>query len=192
MRKALLVAASLSFFAVSAFAQQPTRSNAVSVFVSDIGGGRSSNGTSFYADFGVALDHMFSHHVSAEVSVTSERSNSSFTTFSPSGVPTTIFHSDRLYPVDATVSYHFLTDSRWKPYIGGGVRYVSGTVSGSGPLGGYRFTRRSTDPEVSGGITFQFNPRLGLRFDAKQVVNNDHSIITDANFKASVGLSLRF
>lgn len=69
---------------------------------------------------------------------------------------------------------------------------MSDTVRGDGPLGGYRFRTGTTDPEVTGGITFQFNPRLGLRFDAKQVIGSSRSIIADPKFKASVGLSLRF
>jgi Outer membrane protein W len=181
------------FVAVPTFAQQPSRSNTVSAFLTDSQlSVSSSSGTRFGTDFGAALDHMFNDRFSAELSVTSQRAIRNVTTFSPAGVPTTISHSGRLYPIDANVSYHFFTEGRWKPYIGAGVRYVSDTVRGSGSLGGYRFTNRTTDGEVSGGITYQFNPRLGLRFDAKQIIGSSRSIIDDPNFKASVGLSLRF
>jgi outer membrane protein W len=193
MRKSMIVAISLLFVVVSAFAQQPGRSNAVSVFVTDTElGGSSTSGTRFGADFGAALEHMFNDRVSAEVSVTSQRSHSNVTTFSPAGTPTFSTRSDRLYPIDANVSYHFFTDSRWKPYLGAGLRYVSDTVRGDGMLSASRFTTRTTDPEVSGGITFQFRPALGLRFDAKQIVGSSRSTIADPKFKASVGLSLRF
>lgn len=191
MRKSMIVAISLLFVVVSAFAQQPGRSNAVSVFVTDAElGGSSASGTWFGADFGAALEHMFNDRVSAEVSVTSQRSHRSINFIG--GLPVTSTYSDRLYPIDANVSYHFFTDSRWKPYLGAGLRYVSDTVRGNGALGSFRLTTRAVDPEVSGGITFQFNPRLGLRFDAKQVIGSSRSNIADPNFKASVGLSLRF
>jgi outer membrane protein W len=193
VRKSIIVAVSLLFVVASAFAQQPVRSNAVSVFVTDTELGSSSDrGVSFGADFGAAIEHMFSDRVSGELSVTSQRVNRNVSTFSIGGLPATTTNSERLYPIDANASYHFFTDSRWKPYLGGGLRYVSDTVHGSGPLGSDRFTTRSTNPEVSGGITYQFNPLLGLRFDAKQVIGSSHSIIADPKFKASVGLSLRF
>jgi outer membrane protein W len=193
MRKSIIVAFSLLFVVVSAFAQQPSRSNSISVFVTDSElDWSSSGGTRFGADFGAALDHMFNDRFSAELSVTSQHNIRYVTTFSPAGLPTTITHSARLYPIDANVSYHFFTDSRWKPYLGAGLRYVSDTVRGDGPLGGYRLATRTTDPEVSGGITFQFNQRLGLRFDAKQIIGSSRSTVADPQFKASVGLSLRF
>jgi len=99
---------------------------------------------------------------------------------------------DRLYPIDANVSYHFLNGSRWKPYLGAGVRYVSDSLHFSGPYRSNRFTENSVDPEISGGITFQFNPALGLRFDAKQIIGYSRGYGTNPNFKGSVGLSLRF
>ena len=193
MRKSALVSVSLLFVVVSAFAQQPGRSNTVSVFLTDSELSTSStSGTKFGTDFGAALGHMFNDRFSAELSVTVQRAHSSITILDPTGLPSTTIHSNRLYPIDANVSYHFFTDSRWKPYLGAGLRYVSDTVRGDGPLGGYRLATRTTDPEVSGGITFQFNQRLGLRFDAKQVIGSRRSIIGDPKFKASVGLSLRF
>lgn len=193
MRKSIMVGFSLLFVVAPAFAQQPSRPNAVSVFVTDseIDGSRSS-GVSFGTDFGAAIERMFSERVSGELSVTSQHVTRNVTTFSTAGLPAITTNSERLYPIDATVSYHFFTDSRWKPYLGGGLRYVSDTVRGSGPLGSDRFTTRSTNPEVSGGITLQFSPRLGLRFDAKQLIGSSHSIIADPKFKTSVGLSLRF
>ena len=193
MRRSIVVAVSLLFVVASAFAQQSSHSNTVSVFVSDLSIVHSSSlGTDVDASYGVAFNHMFSNHLSGELSVTSQRIRQSVTTFSGGGQPIFTSYSDTLYPIDANVSYHFLTDSRWKPYIGAGLRYLNSTVYGSSPFGNYRNDLHSIDPEVSGGVTFQFRPNLGLRFDAKQIVGNSNSALGDTAFSGSVGLSFRF
>src|SRR3954451_24831583 len=158
MRKSIIVAVSLLFIVASAFAQQPTHSNTVSVFVSDLAVSRTSSGTDLDVAYGVAFDHMFSKRVSAELSVTRQRTRESFTIFTAAGQPVFGSFTNTLYPVDAIVSYHFFTDSRWKPYIGGGARYVSGTTRNDSLFNSYRFSTRSIDPEISGGVTFQFRP----------------------------------
>jgi outer membrane protein W len=193
MRKPLVIAASLLFVITSAFAQQPTPSNTVSVFVSDLSVTHTSaSGTSFGAGVGAAFAHRFSDHISAELTVTTQGFRESFTTVSPSGQQVFTSYSKRLLPIDANVSYHFFTNSRWKPYLGGGLRYMTNTVSNIAPPNSYRFTSRAVDPEVSGGVTYQFRPNLGLRFDAKQTIGGGNSILGDAAFSASAGLSFRF
>jgi outer membrane protein W len=192
MRKSIIAMVSLLFVVAPLYAQQPNRSNAVTLFMSDAYGGWDSSGTKLGADFGLAISHMFNDRFSGELAVTSQRAARVVTTFPLEGFPTTTTRSGRIYPIDATASYHFFTDSRWKPYLGAGARYVSDSVRVIGPLGDNRFTRRSTDPEITGGITFQFNPRLGLRFDAKQILGNSSDIGADTKLQASAGLSLRF
>ncbi|MEA2165703.1 MAG: hypothetical protein QOK37_3830 [Thermoanaerobaculia bacterium] len=192
MRKLIIVTISLLFVAVSTFAQQPG-SNAISIFVTDAQLTRSQGETRFGTDFGAALEHQFSRRFSGELSVTNQHSNQFFTTSGPTGSPTTVEYSERSYPIDATVAYHFFTESRWRPYLGGGLRYVSDTIRRANTTGGsYRFTTRSVEPEIAGGIVLQLTPRLGLRFDAKQVINRGTRPIADPEFKGAVGLSLRF
>ncbi|HEX9460107.1 MAG TPA: OmpW family outer membrane protein [Thermoanaerobaculia bacterium] len=193
MRKSLVIAASLLFVITSAFAQQTTPSNTVSVFVSDLSVTHSSSsGTSFDAGYGAAFAHRFSDHISAELTVTTQRIRQSSTTVSPSGQAVFTSYTRTLLPFDANVSYHFFTNSRWKPYLGGGLRYVRDTVRDVAPYTNYRFTSRSVDPEVSGGVTYQFRPNLGLRFDAKQTIGSSNSVLGDAAFSVSAGLSFRF
>ena len=193
MQRSMIVAVSLLLAAASAFAQQPSRSNSVSVFVSDLSFIYSStNGTRFDAGYGASLEHLFNNRLSGELSVRSERTRAFVTTLDASGLPTTSTFSKRLYPIDANVSYHFLTDSRWKPYFGGGLRYVSDTIHSGGSFGVHEFTSRRVDPEVSGGVTFLFKPTLGLRFDAKQIIGSSRSYGTDPDFNASLGLTFRF
>jgi outer membrane protein W len=193
MRKSMVVAVSLLFVVASAFAQQRSPSNTVSVFVSDLAISHTdASGTDLDASYGVAFDHMFNQHLSAELSVTSQSIQRVVTTFSDPGPATYRSYTDTLYPIDASVSYHFITEGRWKPYVGGGLRYLDNTISFNGPLGRYRLGSRTIDPEVSGGVTFQFRPNLGLRFDAKQIIGSSHSDIGDNALSGSVGLSFRF
>lgn len=193
MRKSIIAMVSLLFVVAPLYAQQPNRPNAVTLFVTDAGFGWSgSSGVKYGADFGLALSHMFNDRFSGELAVTSQRHGGSVTTFPLEGFPTTVIYSGRLYPIDASVSYHFFTDSRWKPYVGAGARYVSDSVRVNGPTGNFRVSRHSTDAEITGGITFQLNPRVGLRFDAKQIIGSPSDITADAKLQASAGLSLRF
>src|SRR3954447_19841330 len=168
MRKSIVIAASLLFIAGSAFAQQQaTRANTVSVFLSDaMATYSSSSGSRLDVSYGGAFDHMFNRHISAELSVTSQPARRYFSTVVTSGEPTVSSSTVHFHPIDANVSYHFLTDSRWKPYLGGGLRYLNNSVIVTGLFGEkHRFTSRTVDPEVSGGVVFQFRPTLGLRFD---------------------------
>jgi outer membrane autotransporter protein len=193
MRKSIVITLSLLFVVASAFAQQSSHSNTVSVFVSDLSISHTDqSGTDLDASYGLAFNHMFNAHLSGELSVTSQQIRRNVTTFSVPGPAVYRSYRDTLYPVDANISYHFITGSRWKPYVGAGLRYLNNTVSGSGPLGNYRIASRTIDPEVSGGITFQFRPNLGLRFDAKQIVGNSNSVLGDNALSGSVGLSFRF
>jgi outer membrane protein W len=195
MRKSIVIAASLLFVVASAFAQQhATPANTVSLFVSDLSLTHSaSSGSRMDVSYGGAFDHMFNRHISAELSVTSQPARRYFTTLSlnrQSAISSSVVH---FHPIDANVSYHFLTDSRWKPYIGGGLRYLNNSVLVTGLFGdSHRFTTRTVDPEISGGVVFQFRPTLGLRFDAKQIVGSSGSVLGERAFTGSVGLSFRF
>jgi len=193
MRKSIVVAVSLLFVVASAFAQQnAVPANSVSVFLADPTVFHTSDGTTFDAAYGAALDHMFSRHISGELSVTRQAIRRYVTTFSINEPPTFSSYRDALYPVDATLAYHFLTDSRWKPYVGAGLRYLHESVLTSGPLGSRHISYRSVDPEISGGVTFQLRPNLGLRLDGRQIAGGGGSFTGDGTFTGSVGLSFRF
>jgi outer membrane protein W len=194
MRKLIVVTVSLLFVAASAFAQDTARTNAVSVFVSDaMVTYSSSSGSRLDVSYGGAFDHMFNRHISAELSVTSQPARRYSSTFVTTGQPVLSSSLVHFHPIDANVSYHFLTDSRWKPYVGGGLRYLNNSVIVTGLFGEtHRFTTRTVDPEISGGVIFQFRPTLGLRFDAKQIVGNSGSVLGETAFTGSVGLSFRF
>ena len=193
MRRTIVIAVSLVLAVASVFAQDAGRANTVSIFVSDVSVSHtSSSGTNMDAAVGAAFAHMFNRHLGAELSVTSEPSDR-YVAYFVGGQPVNEFsYTVKRLPIDAIVSYHFLTDSRWKPYLGAGARYLSISERDTTPLGRYRFTTRSVDPEISGGVIFQFRPALGLRFDAKQILGSRDYVRGDTAFSGSIGLSFRF
>lgn len=193
MRKSIVIAVSLLFVVASAFAQQNAiPANTVSVFISEPTVFHTSSGTNFDAAYGAAFDHMFNNHISGELSVTRQSIRRYVTTYGAAGQPSFSSYMDALYPIDASLSYHFLTDSRWKPYVGAGVRYLQDSLVSSGPLGRHRVSYRSFDPEISGGVMFQLRPNLGLRLDGKEISGGGGSFFGHGTFAGSVGLSFRF
>src|SRR3954453_16432940 len=185
MRKSILIAALLLFAVAPVFAQQADHSNAVSIFVSDLSLIHSSErGTKLDASYGAAFSHMFNKHLAAELSVTSQPIQRTIIVASASA-PVYFTSREHLYPIDANLSYHFLNDSRWKPYVGGGVRYLENTVRFDLPTGVRRFSHRTVDPEITGGVKGQFRPNLGLRFDAKKSIGSSSSILGDSAFTGS-------
>jgi hypothetical protein len=193
LHKSAVVAALLLLVSVSAF---PQPSNTVSVFVTDLALSSSTiGGAKIDAAYGASFDHMFTERLSGELSVSSQRSRRHLRTFTASTEPTNVLYSYRIYPIDANISYHFLSGSRWNAYLGAGPRQVNDTFHGYEGVSRtafYRHAVHTIDPEISGGITVQFNRTLGLRFDAKQVLGSNRSDVADPELKASVGLSFRF
>jgi outer membrane protein W len=179
------LALSLFLIASSALAQQRNTVSAFAVTGGNAGGARVD------AAYGASFDRMLSDRFSAELSVSSERSRRVFDLAGTTSEPLIATVTKRLHPIDLNVSYHLLTNSRWNTYIGAGLRYVDDTFRVAGRRIIYS-AGRTIDPEVSGGIVLQFNPTLGLRLDAKQVVGSHRSNVADPDFKASAGLSFRF
>lgn len=196
MHKSMVVAVSLLIVAAPAFAQQPRRSSTVSVFVTDVSLTQANvGGAKVDAAYGASFDYMFTERFSGELSVSSQQSSRHLRTFTASTEPINVLYAYRIYPIDANISYHFLSGSRWNPYLGAGLRQVNDTFHGYEGVSRtafYRHAVRTIDPEISGGITLQFNRTLGLRFDAKQVLGSNRSDVADPDLKASAGLSFRF
>jgi len=186
MPRSTLVLSCFFLIASSTFAQQ--RSNAVSVFA--VTGGN-AGGAKVDAAFAASFERSFGDRFSAELSVSSQRSRRVFDLVGTTSEPLIATVTKRLHPIDLNVSYHVLTRGRWKPYVGGGLRYVDDAFRVAGRRILYS-AGRTIDPEVSGGIALQFNPTFALRFDAKQVLGSHRANVADPEFKASAGLSLSF
>ena len=172
MRK--LAVAIVFLVSTAAFAQE--KPNGIYVFVANPGFAYSEpGGTSWNAAFGVALQRMFTPHLSGEVTVARDQHTSRVNAFDSNG---NLLESQRFTnvftPVDLTARYHFFTDGPWKPYAGLGVRYVQSRAF----------------PDVTGGVVWQFRPSLGLRFDAKVLVGHQPRFSDSIN--AGAGLAWRF
>lgn len=186
--KRLAAILATALVASAAFAQQKNTLSAFysnpSLFLHSGYGGRPEGG------IGLAIDHAFSPVFSVELAVADERYTLLRSSAVVNGIPTFQTRNVRVFPFDATANYHFFTDSRWKPYAGLGLRYVSTQEIGRGQFNpAYRMY--SLDPEVVGGVLFQFRPHLGLVLDAKQLIGN-RDLHSDPAFKMSAGFHWRF
>jgi outer membrane protein W len=181
----IAVALSCFLIASSTFAQQR---NTVSVFA--VRGGN-AGGAKVDATFAASFERRLGDRFSAELTASSERARRIVEVFSTTSQPAYATFTTHLYPLDLNVSYQLLANSRWRPYIGGGMRYVHDTFHVAGRRVNY-VASQTIDPEVSGGITLQFNPTLGLRIDAKQVLGSHRTKVADPEFKASFGLGFSF
>jgi outer membrane protein W len=182
MRTARFLVIILLLIAPAAFAQQR---NDFSVFISNLGMSSSQQHSHWYADYGVALDTSFTPRLSAQLSVTSEQHHTYPYVVDSSGyinqVAPVAFHT---YPIDLTGRYHLFTNSRWKPFLGAGLRYVAA------PRVDSQFGLQSRlTPEAVGGVMFQMQ-RIGIVFEGKQLLGDREYY--DSMFKASVGLNWRF
>ena len=182
MRKSGLLSIALLFVAPAVFAQ---RQNSVSVFLNQFGVQESNLHSHWYSSYGAAFESVFTPHFSAAVSIASEQHSSYSYVVDETGfinqVPPVRF---RTYPIDLTARYRWVNETRFKPYIGLGARYVAAPHVDS--MFGY--TNRTT-PELVGGVVYQLR-HLGIVADGR-VLLGDHEYY-DSEFKTTIGLSWRF
>ena len=182
MRRVPLLVIALLFVAPAVFAQ---RENNFSVYFLQAGLATPGGNRHWYSNYAAGFESSLTPHFSAQVSVGSEQHSSYGYVVDETGfinqVPPVTF---RTYPIDLTGRFRFVNDTRWKPYIGAGARYVAAPKVDS--MFGY--TNRWT-PELTGGVVFQLR-HLGIVADGK-VLLGDHEYY-DSAFKTSFGLSWRF
>jgi len=88
-------------------------------------------------------------------------------------------------PIDLTARYHWLNDTRWKPFLGVGAHYVAA------PNADARFRYHShVDGEINGGTLFMFTPAFGAMLDGRVIVGTREPY--DQPFRVSFGASWRF
>ena len=183
MRKAAVILFSM-LIASAAVAQQ--KKNDFSVFVTDAGFGFSDHGPEGAGSVGLAFDRMWTPQISTELSVAYERHRTYSYIVNPTGtftdVPSLRFST---YPIDLAARYHFLNDTRWKPYVGLGLRYVRQPHVGSQ----YNY-QDHIGPEIVGGTVFQINKSFGLFLDGKAYLGDRE--FYDSQLKGSFGLLWRF
>lgn len=130
--------------------------------------------------FGIAVDHHFNAHFSTELSIAKERHIAGpALVYTPQGSVIEGPHRVSTTPIDLVAAYHFISETRWRPYIGVGQRFVDSE------------REALFEPEITGGVTYMVRPHFGLRADAKQLVGFRYRS-WDPAFKAGLGVSWRF
>ena len=97
----------------------------------------------------------------------------------------------RTHPIDFSGRYHFLNDTRWKPYFGAGARYLSAPhlTAEQRAAVGHAYSDH-VSPEVVGGVELIVVPSFGITVEGKQLVG--HREPYDSLFKVSAALNWRF
>lgn len=175
----------VAVLAVPLFAQQPQHDFQIFAYATNTGITYSENyGTAIDSNFGVAVSKFVAPHVSMELAVSSQ----GWWEYSPDpvhfGAPF-VRVKQTAYPVSLDGQYHFFNDSRWKPYLGAGVRYVE-------PNATFRDLSARISPEINGGVSFMMTPNLSLRFDGRVAVRSTHTPGYDPLSRGSIGLGWHF
>ena len=140
------------------------------------------------AGFGIAYDRMLTQRLSVGAAIAYERHFSYGYVVDISGFINVVPRSRlRTVPIDVTARYHWLNDTRWKPYIGAGAHFVAAPKVHLDPGFGYQ---NHIDGEVDGGVAFMFTPALGVMLDSR-VIGGERETY-DPIFRISAGLSWRF
>jgi hypothetical protein len=180
MRKQRLVAVVILWLAPAAFAQQR---HAISLFATN------SATTRAFGDYGAAISETWTPRFSTQVAMSVEDPEVCLGgSFLTRPCTRTVL---RTYPVDVVGRYHFLNETRWKPFWGLGVRYVRAprlTAELIAEVG--REYPDHVDPQVVGGLEFLLRPALAITLEGKQLLADSESY--DPMFKVSIGMTFRF
>ncbi|MFZ2490697.1 MAG: hypothetical protein WA208_04350 [Thermoanaerobaculia bacterium] len=99
----------------------------------------------------------------------------------------------RTYPIDLTGRFHFVNDTRFKPFVGAGVRYVAAPDLTSEELTiiGQRYSDH-LDPQVVGGLEFRISDSFTVGLEMKALFRNDEVLEYDSFLKITGGVGWRF
>jgi outer membrane protein W len=97
----------------------------------------------------------------------------------------------RTRPIDLSARHHFLNETRWKPYVGLGLRYLPAPhlTAEQRAAVGHPYSDH-VSPEVVGGVELIVVPSFGITVDGKQLLSNREPY--DSFFKLSAALNWRF
>ena len=97
----------------------------------------------------------------------------------------------RTHPVDLLGRFHFLNDTRWKPHMGLGVRYVAAPHLTPDELLviGHTYSDH-LDVELVGGLEFLITPSFGISAEMKSLMRNRESY--NPFWKVAGGVNWRF
>ena len=174
------------FLVASAAWAQPV--NEVSLFLSNVSSlsYSSSDELRWYTGVGVGYSRMIRPNVSAQLAVAMEEHRTYPYFVGPTGDILPVQpHDIRTYPVHLAARYHWVNDTRWKPYLGLGLRYVAAPDVDSR----FRFEDK-LNAEAVGGVQFLVKPEFGIELEARQLAGDREHY--DQLFKLSVGVNWRF
>jgi outer membrane protein W len=185
MRKIALLVMLFSPFIVPAASAQ--KKNEVSVFLSDISTYSNTFGkTHWFGGVGVAYNAMITPRISGQLAVAIEQHKSySYIVDGFGGFQQVTPQNLRTYPIDLSARYHFINETRWKPYLGLGARYVGKPHADPG----FRYSNH-LNAQAVGGVEFLVKPQLGITLDGKQLLGDRDQY--DPFLKVSLGVSWRF
>ena len=194
MRKAMIAVVAL-LCASGALAQQTQ----ITVFTSNLGYAESAGNSQWSGGIGLALSRSWSSRWATELAVATEEHRGTYTQYVPAYlVPVTERRSFRVFPVDLVTQYRFTNDTRWTPYITGGVRYVAGpqrndkiVLGSAGSNGGFAFGGDRTSAQIGIGTSLRITPHAGLRFDVNRLLRSD-DVNYDPLTRVSIGVSWKF
>lgn len=180
MKRLILILAVVAL-ATPLAAQEKTE---VFAFFDDPSFGHSSNrGTSANSGYGVSLRYFATPRFAAELSVA--RHDKRFVAYDLTNPSAPVLIADetvRVAPIDLIGSYHFTTDSRWRPYVGAGLHYLSVSGSRNAP---------SLTAQIVGGVAFHVTEHFFVRADGKVLLNNGTKDYEDQG-RGLLGLGWRF
>ena len=181
MRKVLVLVMALVFAIPTAVLAQQT----FSVFLTDINQ-TSDRVNPWPGGFGVSFERMFAERLSLQGAVAYERHRTYTYVVEDNGSITPVPRENlRTLPIEVTARYHWLNDTRFKPYLGLGVHYVAA------PNTDARFRYQDhVDGLVGGGFVFMLKPSLGLLLEGRAIVGDREPY--DPPFKVAAGVSWRF
>lgn len=176
MSRRLIFAVAVLFLSPTAFAQKQGDLRAT-LFTTNPSGG-----------VGLALTYWVGAQFSIEASTAVERHSARRTVVFEGDLARVESFDYSSHPVDFFVQYHLptATINRWKPYGGLGARYVKRPAESPDTE-----TSAVISPELNGGVFYHLQPRLALRFDARQLLRGDTPPYDDST-KIGFGVVWRF
>jgi outer membrane protein W len=152
-------------FAPSLFAQVRVSAFASDVFETDANG------------FGAAIEYRLHPRWAVELAAASETRTVSL------GLLSGRTKDVRTHPIDLTLHYYFVNQTRWQPFLGAGVRHL--TSDDSELAGG-------TSAEIDGGFHFMITPSFSIRADGRVLFDNGDTISFGPAVKLSGGVGWKF
>ena len=178
--KATVLALLTTAFATTTFAQR----NQFSIFYTQ-------SFTETSQNLGAAFHHEFTPRFAGGISAAAEDSEIAYCVGGILTPERCNYVNVRTYPIDFTARFQFPNDTRWKPYIGAGLRYIAAPELTVDELNfaGDQYSDEIS-PEIVGGFDFVISGPFALSVELKGLLGNVEDY--DSSLKVAAGLGWRF